>query len=96
MTGYACQDAATALECKAGAWLALPCKGAGGCKREAKVVTCDMAGNEATDSCASSAEGKGLCGPGGTSTLECRDGFLIKTNACKTCTVDADIVVCQP
>lgn len=95
-TGFLCADPTTALECKVGAWVALPCRGTNGCKRATDVVTCDMSGNNAGDLCASTAEGKGLCTKDGTGTLECRDGALVKTNTCRTCSVSGDQVICQP
>jgi hypothetical protein len=95
-TGFLCESAASALECRAGAWMSLPCKGPGGCKREGDIVKCDMAGNAAGDNCASSAEGKGLCTSDGQGVLQCRDGKLVQTNTCRSCAVSADTVVCQP
>ena len=59
-TGFLCESAASALECRVGKWTSLPCKGPNGCKREADIVKCDMTGNAEGDACASSAEGKGL------------------------------------
>jgi hypothetical protein len=95
-TGFLCQDTTTAMECKVGLWSALPCKGVGGCKREAEIIKCDMAGNDENDACSSTAEGKGLCTKDGLGTLECRDGKLLKTNTCRSCTVSGETVVCQP
>ncbi len=95
-TGFLCQDTTTALECKVGAWIALPCKGTSGCKREGDTVKCDMTGNDVGDACASTAEGKGLCTKDGLGTLECRDGVLVKTNTCRSCVVQDPTVICQP
>lgn len=95
-TGFLCESAASALECKVGKWTSLPCKGTNGCKREGEVVKCDMTGNAENDACASSAEGKGLCTSDNLGTLECRDGKLVKTNTCRSCTVNGDTVTCQP
>ncbi|MFT3709296.1 MAG: hypothetical protein QM817_16780 [Archangium sp.] len=95
-TGFLCESAASALECRVGTWTSLPCKGPNGCKREGDVVKCDMTGNAENDNCASSAEGKGLCTSDGQGTLECRDGKLVKTNTCRTCMVSGDLVTCQP
>jgi hypothetical protein len=95
-TGFLCESNAAALECKVGAWVALPCRGLGGCKRQGNTVTCDMSANVEGDACASTAEGKGLCTTDGLGTLECRDGRLVKTNTCRTCTVVGDQVICQP
>jgi hypothetical protein len=95
-TGFLCENATNALECKLGAWVELPCKGTTGCERSGEVVKCDMSGNVENDACASSAEGKGLCTQDGLATLECRDGKLVKTNDCRSCTVTGETVVCQP
>jgi hypothetical protein len=99
--GFLCSDSTTALECKVGAWVSLPCKGVAGCTRTNDVVKCDMSGNVEGDACASSAVGKGLCAAGGTATLECRDdgtgaAKLVKTNTCRSCSIQGDNVVCQP
>ena len=95
-SGFLCADTSTALECKVGVWVALPCRGSNGCKRATDVVTCDMSGNAANDPCASTAEGKGLCTKDGTATLECRNGALVQTFTCRTCTVNGDQIICQP
>lgn len=96
VSGFVCESSASALECKVGTWVSLPCKGINGCKREGDVVKCDMTGNAENDACASSAEGKGLCTSDGQGTLECREGKLVKTNTCRSCTVANDLVTCQP
>ena len=95
-TGFLCADASNALECKLAAWVSLPCKGSAGCKRDADLVRCDMTANVEGDNCASTAEGKGLCTSDNLGTLECRDGKLVKTNNCRSCTVSGETVVCQP
>lgn len=94
--GFLCADTTAALECKNGLWVKLPCKGPNGCKREGDVVKCDMSLNEENDACASSAQGRGLCTKDMMATLECREGKLVKTNPCRTCTVSGDQVVCTP
>lgn len=94
--GFLCSDATAALECKNGVWVKLPCKGTGGCKREGDVIKCDMSANEENDNCASSAQGRGLCTKDMKGTLECREGKLVKTNSCRSCTVTGDQVVCSP
>ena len=94
-SGFLCADKTAALECKVGKWVKLPCRGPSGCEVANDVVKCDMTANQAGDSCASTAEGKGLC-LGSTATLECREGTLLQTNTCKTCAVSGDQVICQP
>ena len=93
--GFLCASPNAALECKAGVWVSLPCRGPTGCARVVDTIKCDMTQNNAGDNCASTAEGKGLCNPIGTATLECRQGVLVQTNTCKTCSVSGDQVVCQ-
>ncbi len=94
--GFLCADAANALECKAGQWVKLPCRGSAGCTRTNDVIKCDMTGDLAGDNCASTAEGKGLCTAAGTATLDCRSGVLVQTNTCSSCSVSGDQVICQP
>jgi hypothetical protein len=98
--GYLCADATTALECRVGLWVSLPCRGVNGCTRSSELVKCDMSGNDEGDACASSAVGKGLCTADKLATLECRDdgqGFskLVKTHTCRSCVIQGDNVVCQ-
>lgn len=94
--GFLCESASSALECKVGVWTALPCRGPDGCARTGDTVSCDMRGNVENDLCASSAEGKGLCTADNQGTLECRQGVLLKTNTCRTCTVANGLVTCTP
>lgn len=96
VTGFSCEAAATALECKVGNWVALPCRGPGGCSKANGVVNCDMAGSLEGDACASSAEGRGLCTADGLGTLECRNGVFLKTNTCRSCSLSGGLVTCQP
>ena len=95
--GFLCADPTAALECKGGVWVKLPCRGAGGCKRETDTVRCDMTGNKEGDNCASTAQGRGLCTDDMKGTLECREGKLVKTNTCgRSCTIMGDQVICSP
>jgi hypothetical protein len=95
-TGFYCADTSMALECRSGVWFSLPCKGQGGCVRDADLIRCDMSGNAVGDNCAASAEAKGLCAQDGRSTLECRDGTLVKTNTCSSCSVVGEEISCTP
>lgn len=100
-TGFLCESTHSALECRGGKWVSLPCKGDNGCVHEADTVKCDMTGDAEGDACATSAAGKGLCTFNGDGTLECRDQGggnyqLVKTNDCRTCSVSGDMVVCTP
>lgn len=101
-SGFLCVDSTAALECYAGKWVKLPCKGADGCKREGDLVRCDMSGNVAGDNCASTAVSRGLCTADGKGTLECKETTpgaplqLQQTHTCRSCTVMNDQVVCTP
>lgn len=94
--GFLCADTKTALECRAGVWQALPCRGPAGCAREGDVVDCDLTGALENDFCASTAEGKGLCTADGKGTLECQQGKFVKTNECSGCAVTETQVTCNP
>ena len=94
-SGYLCYDKDSALECRLGKWRELPCRGTGGCAEQSGKVTCDMVGNKEGDFCGASAEGYGLCSPDGAATLECRQGLLVQTNTCKSCSVSGDQVICS-
>ncbi len=99
--GFLCFDTTTALECRDGKWLALPCRGSGGCVaakdgQSHDIIKCDMIGNKEGDACASTAENRGLCTPDGKAVLECRQGNLAQTATCSSCAVANDQVVCQP
>lgn len=93
-TGFLCHDENSALECRLGKWRELPCRGPNGCKVSSDKVNCDMSANVEGDACAASTEGEGLCAPGGTATLECRQGTLVKTNDCTSCSASGEQVVC--
>ena len=95
--GFWCEGAGVALECLTPSWVALPCRGPGGCVRAPTgQVSCDMTGNMAGDRCASTAEGRGLCTADGGGTLECRGGALVQTNTCRACVVTGSQVICTP
>jgi hypothetical protein len=93
--GYACLDAATALECRSSRWVSIPCRGPEGCT-EGDVIHCDMSLNVEGDPCPTSASLKGMCTADGTATLECRVGTFVKTNACSTCVSSGQRLTCTP
>ncbi|MHB8877781.1 MAG: hypothetical protein ACYC8T_29160 [Myxococcaceae bacterium] len=99
--GFLCADALSAMECKksktgdGAMWMKLPCRGPAGCQRSNDIIKCDMTMNNAGDACASTAEGKGLCNSTATATLECREGTLVQTNSCRTCSVSGEQIICQ-
>ncbi len=94
-TVFDCRDDTSALECKAGLWTAVPCKGPKGCASSGGDVLCDLSGNAAGDACPAVHEGKGQCAPDGRATLECRGGTFQQTNTCGSCSVQQQQVVCR-
>lgn len=94
--GYLCSGPKEALECREGRWRALPCRGAQGCSQSQGSIRCDMSANMEEDACALSAEGRGLCTADGKGVLECRQGALVKTRTCASCTMSGNTVACQP
>src|SRR5688572_25249106 len=89
-TVFGCKDAASALECRDGLWVSVPCKGAAGCTTSEGDVLCDLSANAAGDGCPAIHEGKGQCSADGRSTLECRGGTFQQTNTCSTCSVQQE------
>ena len=93
---YVCdEESPHALECRDGTWTELPCRGPSGCTVVDGRVSCDMNGNLAGDLCALSAHGSGLCTADGLGTLECRQGSLVQTQTCASCTQSSTDVVCN-
>jgi hypothetical protein len=94
-SAYTCSSEKEALECRDGVWRALPCRGAAGCSQSGDSINCDMNGNVEGDTCAASAEGRGLCTADGLAVLECRMGHLVQVKTCRMCTMDSARVTCQ-
>ena len=94
-SGYVCRDDKEALECRAGQWRALPCRGGLGCQDSSGGIRCDTSANRAGDACALSAEGRGLCRDDGLALLECRMGVLVETQVCVSCAPSGSQLVCQ-
>jgi hypothetical protein len=92
--GFQCENAATALECRAGTWAAMQCRGDGGCAIVGGEVSCDLQGSLAGDLCPLTKENQGLCGRGGLSMLQCRAGTLVTTAVCARCAVVGGNVIC--
>ncbi|MCY1079137.1 hypothetical protein [Archangium lansingense] len=94
--GYTCASEKEALECRDEVWRTLQCRGASGCSESDGTVQCDMQGNLVGDSCAASAEGRGLCTADNRGVLECRMGVLTLVKTCGTCVMDDTHVTCEP
>jgi hypothetical protein len=94
-SGYVCRNEKEALECRQSQWRAIPCRGGLGCQESSGTIRCDTSENIAGDSCALSAEGRGLCRADGLAVLECRMGVLVETEACRSCAQSGSQIVCQ-
>jgi hypothetical protein len=92
--GYVCESDEVALECRQEQWRAIPCKGPLGCNTVGDSIRCDTSGNVAGDACAASAEGRALCRADGKALIECRQGLLVETLTCTSCTSDGSRVTC--
>src|SRR6218665_1366322 len=95
-SSYTCSSEKEAFECRDSVWRAVPCRGASGCEESSGSVSCDMRGNPGGDTCAASAEGRGLCTADGKAVLECRMGMLVQVKTCGTCTMSNTLVTCAP
>jgi hypothetical protein len=93
--GYLCANRTTALECRAGTWRQLPCRGVGGCELVGGHIECDVSLNQPGDACGAQVEGGSICTPAGDATLECRGGVFIQTLTCTSCTVVGGQLACQ-
>lgn len=54
-----------------------------------------MTGNIEGDPCAATTEGQGLCDASGTAALQCRQGILVKTATCRSCSVVGEQIICN-
>ncbi len=100
--GFLCNDEQSALECRAGTWTRIPCRGPRGCV-VADDVICDMSRNLENDPCPATLpdlEGDGICTADGKALLTCRQGTMVKTNTCSSCVVTGTAphqqVTCNP
>lgn len=94
--GATCESTTRALECRGGAWVAIPCRGPGGCTVSSELVNCDFTGAQVGDACGTPQEDKGVCAPDGRATLVCRNGTFQMSMVCRTCTVSGATISCQP
>lgn len=95
-TGYRCRDPYSALECRDGTWVYLPCRGLDGCRREGNQITCDVSLAQLGDNCPSSMEGAGVCSVGGGALYVCRNLKFEMASTCRTCMLSGAQLVCQP
>lgn len=93
---FTCDSDTVALECRDDVWRAVPCRGTDGCKAQDGKVSCDVSKNQAGDACAQSQEGEAICTPDGRGVLECRQGLLVLTRSCSSCSRTSTQLVCNP
>ena len=93
---YRCDGPSTVLECRDGAWFALPCSGTKGCSSVAGGVSCDITSNAVGDACPTAMEGTGFCRGSPPSIFACQDLQLVKVADCSSCIVGTGSIVCNP
>jgi len=94
---YHCDAQDEVLECRGGTWVAVPCKGPGGCRAVTGGITCDITGNQEGDGCPSAMEGTGFCrGTAPQSMFTCRGAQVVKLQDCSTCQATTTSIVCTP
>src|SRR5262249_21371535 len=72
-------DKGTMLACNTGRYVAVPCKGPGGCVDPGSSPICDFSHDEGGGECPDTLEGKSHCTPDGKSQISCVKGkFLIE------------------
>ena len=94
-----CEGNGTALECRNGKFVAVPCRGPTGCQVSLNnTVTCDTSLSRPGDGCRQSEEELAMCDPqDATSILVCTGGNWV-TFVCTdgaTCTDDGDRLSCE-
>jgi hypothetical protein len=94
---YVCADLQSALYCKSGVFVAVPCKGAKGCSGD-KNPRCDYELAAEGDACMSASSENYACSVDNKSGLVCKDGKFVLWRACKGpqgCVVRADRIECD-
>jgi hypothetical protein len=71
-----------ALECYAGSFRQLPCKGKGGCSTFAGKTTCDIASNDPGDACPYGDDGATQCSVDKSVVLQCLNGVMRIAEMC--------------
>ena len=93
--GFYCSGPKAALECREGQWMAIPCRGPGGCTSKEGAVSCEVHGGIVGDRCALQSEGLGLCSADGKALLHCQDGGMANAQPCDSCGLEGGQVVCR-
>jgi hypothetical protein len=95
---YVCADTTSALLCRNGKRVAMPCRGPNGCRGEGDASKCDDDMGVAGDVCAMSLNENYACTPDHGSEVICKDNTFVVARACKgpkKCAVDGDLVHCD-
>jgi hypothetical protein len=92
---YHCAAQDTVLECRDGRWVAVPCKGADGCRAIPGGLACDVSGNVEGDGCPTAMEGTGFClGTSPQTMFTCRGQQITKLQDCRSCLTTSTSIVC--
>lgn len=82
------------LQCIAGQWKLVACRGPGACVQSAGGAACDTSVGIAGDACPPDLEGKPVCSTDRTTELRCLDGLLNVEAACPACAGPPGSVTC--
>lgn len=97
-TAATCTDPTTALVCRSGTYVAVTCRGPGGCAVSGEAVTCDDSTGTAGDTCFGVKPQDYACSSDGKEALHCEDGRFVKYLACRgpqACKVIGRTVSCD-
>ncbi len=91
-----CQDDKTIVTCDQGKYIAYPCKGAAGCKKEGVLVKCDESLGDVGDAC--SHDGNYTCATDLSAQLVCKERKWEMSNPCRgpaKCKTEGPYVKCD-
>ncbi len=89
----ACESTTSALECAGSTWVAVHCRGPGGCLG---MGTCDLTLASVGDYCPAFAEGGSACTLDALGMVQCRNHLFVKTFSCSSCTISDGLARCVP
>jgi hypothetical protein len=95
---YVCADTTSALLCRDGRRVPMPCRGPNGCFGEGDASKCDDDLGVAGDVCFMTLNENYACTPDHGSEVKCKDGTFAVVRTCKgpkKCVVEGDVVHCD-
>jgi hypothetical protein len=91
----ACLTPSSGLFCQNGVYLAVDCKGAGGCSQSGAMARCDIGDDMPGAACADWQEGQ-FCTVDGVAAAACKGGKVDVVECAHGCTTGDDKVRCEP